>query len=112
MTTSSAVRFQIVGTPGRRVVTVSPAGRPDLHLPRLSPARPVGPGRTGAAASCRVVSPERRSAWLAVKVAVVSLLALAGGAVSAAQLVDGFVSPDPAVAYVPGDPAWAHVTQP
>ncbi|GAA4903136.1 hypothetical protein GCM10025789_22430 [Tessaracoccus lubricantis] len=111
MATTSALRFQVVGTPRRRVVTLSPAARPEPHLPRLHPARTALPGRTAAPASCRVVSPEPRSPWLVAKVAVVSLLALVGGAVSAVELVDAVAAPDPATAYVAGDPAWAHVTQ-
>ena len=46
-----------------------------------------------------------------MKVAVVGLLAAVGVAVTAAQFV-GMSQPDPAVQYVAGDPAWAHVSQP
>ena len=51
------------------------------------------------------------SRLLAVKVAAVGLLAAVGVAVTAAQFV-GTSQPDPAVQYVAGDPAWAHVSQP
>lgn len=112
MTTLSAVRYQVVGTPRRRVVTASPAARPELQLPQAHPSRPARPGRVAPVASCSVVSPEPRTPWLAAKVAVVAVLAVVGGAVSAAQLVDGAVSPDPSLGYVAGDPAWAHVTHP
>lgn len=113
MTTSSAVRFQVVGTASRRVIAASPGARPALHLPQAHPSRPAAPGRTRVVASCAVGRPAApRSPWLAAKVAVVSLLAVFGGAVSVTQLVGGAVSPDPAVQYVAGDPGWAHVTQP
>ncbi|HHT11812.1 MAG TPA: hypothetical protein GX013_01395 [Propionibacterium sp.] len=113
MTTSNAVRFQVVGTPRRRVVAVSPGARPDLHLLQAHPARQAAPGRTSAVAACAVSRPAAvQSPWLAAKVAVVSLLAVVGGAVSVTQLIGGAVNPDPSVQYVAGDPGWAHVAQP
>lgn len=113
MTTQSAVRFQVVGTPGRRVVATSPVARPAVHLPQARPARQAAPGRAAAVASCAVVRPAAaRSPWLAVKVAAVSVLAVLGGAVSVTQLVGDAIHPDPAVEYVAGDPGWVHVTHP
>lgn len=110
MTTSSALRFEVVGTPSRRVVAVSPASRPDLHLPVAHPPRAAGPGRAARIAACRVARPRPRNAWLAAKVAIVSALAVVGGAVSVAQLADWGV--DPALDHVAGDPGWGHVTHP
>lgn len=112
MATLSAVRYQVVATPRRRIVTASPAARPGLQPPQAHPARTAAPGRIVRAASCRVSRPEPRSPWLAVKVTVVAALAVLGGAVSVGELVGGVVSPDPVFGYVAGDPAWAHVTQP
>ena len=110
MTTSSALRFEVVGARGRRVVATSPATRPDLRLPCAHPVHPAVPGRSRTVSACAVARPERRSTWLTVKVALVSALAVIGGTVSAVQLVG--TGPDPAVEYVPGHPAWAHVTHP
>ncbi|MDO5676643.1 MAG: hypothetical protein Q4G35_03935 [Propionibacteriaceae bacterium] len=112
MTTSNAIQFQVVGTPSRRVVAVSPAVRPELRLPQAHPARVPAPGRIGSVASCAVSRPQARSPWMIAKVVVVGVLAIVGGAVSTAQLVGDVISPDPSFEYVAGDPAWAHVTQP
>lgn len=106
---TAAVRYH-VGAPSRRPVTTAPAARPDLRVPLGRPASLPAPGRRASVASCAVASPEPRQRWLAVKVIAVSLLALAGGAVSVAQLAS--TGPDPAFEYVAGDPAWAHVAQP
>ena len=111
MTATSTVRFQVVDTGARRLVTVSPAGRPGAAGPQAHPSRPIAPGRVGAVASCHVSRPAPVSPLLAMKVAVVGLLAAVGVAVTAAQVV-GMSQPDPAVQYVAGDPAWAHVSQP
>lgn len=109
MTTTSTSRGRIAG---RQIVVGSPAARPAVRLPRAHPARPAAPGAISAVKSCAVGAPEPRSPWLALKVAAVSVLAVVGGAVSVAQFVGGATAPDPAVQYVAGDPAWAHVTQP
>lgn len=109
MAASTAVRFQVVDRGSRRVVTVSPAGRPELDGPVAHPARPASPGRVRPVASCTVVRPRPR--MLALRVAVVGLVAAAGVGASVAQFVQN-AQPDPAVGYVAGDPAWAHVTQP
>lgn len=111
MTATSTVRFQVVDTGARRLVTVSPAGRPGPGGPQAHPSRAISPGRVGAVASCRVSRPAPVSRLLAVKVAAVGLLAAVGVAVTASQFV-GVSQPDPAVQYVAGDPAWAHVSQP
>mgnify|MGYP001429684020 CR=1 FL=1 len=47
----------------------------------------------------------------ALKPGIKGLLAAVGVAMTAAQFV-GMSQPDPAVQYVAGDPAWAHVSQP
>lgn len=111
MTASSAVSYKVVDAGARRVVTVSPARRRELGSPVAHPARPVAPGRVGSVASCSVSRPAAPSPWLAVKVAVVGALVVAGSVVSAAQFVSN-AQPDPATQYVAGDPAWAHVTAP
>lgn len=109
MTTASAVRFQVAESGARRVVVS--AGRPDLRSPKAHPARPVSAGRVGSATSCVVDRPEpKASPWLMLKVAAVGLIAVIGGAVSVQGLV--LAEPDPALEYVAGDPAWAHVTLP
>ena len=95
----------------RTTARTSPSARPVLGLPLTSPAAPRVVGRTGAATSCRVVSPAgRRSAFvLKVKVAVVAVVALVGVGVSAAEF-SSWTQPDPTVDYIAGDPAWAHVS--
>ncbi|MHA6511592.1 hypothetical protein [Tessaracoccus sp. Z1128] len=108
MTASRALSFRVVDAGARRVVTVSPAGRPELGGPLARPSRPVSPGRVGGVASCRVTRPVLP--FLALKVVAVGLLASVGAAVSAAQFVD--MSQEPATRYVAGDPAWAHVAAP
>lgn len=55
---------------------------------------------------------QHTSPWLTVKVALVSALAVIGTAVSAAQLITDVTPPHGPAGYVPGDPAWAHVTSP
>ncbi len=108
MAASTAVRFQVVGSGPRRVVAVSPVARPEFGGPVAHPARPVAPGRIRPAASCAVERP-RRSPWLAVRVALVGVVAAVGAVASVAQFVEN-AQPDPALGYVAGDPAWAHVT--
>lgn len=106
-------RYQVVGTVGRRSAAVSPVARPDLRLLQRHPARRPAAGRVGRVSSCAPVAPQRaHSPWLAVKLAAVSLLTVVGGAVSVSQLTAGAMTPSPAVEFVAGDPAWAHVTQP
>ena len=51
MTATSTVRFQVVDTGARRLVTVSPAGRPGPGGPQAHPSRAISPGRVGAVAS-------------------------------------------------------------
>lgn len=109
MAATQAVSFKVVHAGARRVVTVAPAGRPDLAGPLARPARPVAPGRVGTVASCQVARPPMASPLLALKVALVGILAAVGLTVSAAQFV-GMGQVDPATDYVAGDPAWAHVT--
>ena len=108
MTATSTVRFQVVDAGARRLVTVSPAGRPGPGGPQAHPSRAISPGRVGAVASCQVSRPAPVPLLLAVKVAAVGLLAAVGVAVSAGQFVE-MSRPDPATQYVAGDPAWAHV---
>lgn len=96
-----------VRTPAR----TSPVARPA----RSGPGLPAGPvravGRTAGVSSCHVISPASR--WgvlvLKLKVTAVAVVALVGVGVSAAEL-STWTQPDPAVDYVAGDPAWAHVT--
>lgn len=109
--TTNAVSFKVAQSGTRRVVVTAPAGRPDLHVPSAHPRRPVAPGRVGAAASCSVSRPAAKaSPLLALKVAAVGALAVLGTVVSWQNLTP--VEPDPALEYVAGHPAWAHVSQP
>ncbi len=96
-----------VRTPSR----TSPAARRVLRGPLASPSAPRITGRTAAASSCRVISPADRREGLVLKfkVAAVAVVALVGLGVSAAEL-SSWTQPDPAVDYVAGDPAWAHVS--
>lgn len=114
MTTSNAVNFHIVGAGSRRSVAVSPASRPDLRLLLARPRRRVAPGRVGAVTSCVAARPAVRAPWLRWKVAAVGALVVFGTAVAVPQYVAMLDTshPDPALGYVAGDPAWAHVTQP
>lgn len=109
MTAAQAVSFKVVHAGARRVVTVSPAGRPELAGPLARPARPAAPGRVGTVSSCQVARPATASPLLALKVAFVGILAAVGLTLSAAQFV-GMAQVDPATDYVAGDPAWAHLT--
>ena len=96
---------------GRRRVATSPGARPGLRLLQVRPKRRGFAGRPVAVASCNVSRVPRVSAWVAVRVALVAALTVAGGAVSVARITAD-MAPDPARQYVAGDPAWAHVTQP
>jgi len=108
---TAAVSFRVVDAGARRVVAVSPAGRPELRLAQAHPGRGVRPGCVSRASSCSVDRRGRGSVLLSLKVAAVALLAVAGGVVSVSQLVADAVA-EPSGGYVAGDPAWAHVTQP
>ena len=108
---AAAVSFRVINAGTRRLVTTSPSHRPDLRLAPAHPKRPAQPGRVVQVASCAVARPVVRSRWVVLKVAVVSVLAVLGSAVSVSQLVAN-ATPDPAREYVAGDPAWAHVDQP
>ncbi len=91
------------------MVTVSPAGRPELRGTPGPPGEGPAPGRVGTVSSCQVARPATASPLLALKVAFVGILAAVGLTLSAAQFV-GMAQVDPATDYVAGDPAWAHVT--
>ena len=108
---AAAVSFQVVDAGSRRVVTVSPAGRPDLRLPMAHPKRGERPGSTSRVALCVASRPAPRSPWLVAKMALIGALTVVGGAVCVGQFVAN-ATPDPAFEYVAGDPGWAHVTQP
>lgn len=87
-----------------------PAARPRegaLARPLTAPR----PGRTRAVASCEVSSarPVVADWWLRAKVALVALVALGGATVAVAEFAT-WTQPDPAVSFVEGDPAWAHVS--
>lgn len=106
---ANAVQFQVASTGTRRVVKTAPLARPQLRAPQAHPARYAAPGRSAAVASCaHVTQPVKRSPWLAVKMVAVGLLAAVGTTVSVQQFV-AMGEPNPAVEYVAGDPAWAHV---
>lgn len=109
MTASAAVRYQVIDAGHRRLVTVSPAGRPELGGPVARAARPALPGRVRTASSCRVARPV--SGWMALKVAGVGILTAVGMAVAGLQFAE-MASAEAPTGYVAGDPAWAHVSQP
>ena len=99
-------------TGSRRAHGSVPLARPELGGPSAPRVARIGAVRPAPAASaCRVVSPEVRRAGvvLRVKVATIALVALVGLGASAAE-VSSWSNPDPAVDYVAGDPAWAHVS--
>lgn len=94
----------------RRTGAGGPVGRPRQG----AVARPLSsprPGRTRAIAACDVASPRpvARDWWLRVKVGLVAVVALGGATVAVAEFA-AWSQPDPAVSYVEGDPAWAHVS--
>lgn len=99
------------GTGVRTSVRTSPRARPVPGGPTATPAAQLVPRRSDAVASCRVMSPaaRRTGVVLRLKVSVVALVALVGIAVSAAEF-SSWTEVDPALDYVAGDPAWAHVT--
>lgn len=105
-----------VSAPGPRMVVTSP-GRTRSGVPGSRPApgpmaRPVGtpsPGRTRSAVACTVQPRPSNPLLLRVKVGAVAALALLGLGASAAEFAT-WTAPDPAVEYVQGDPAWAHVS--
>ncbi len=109
-TARSSARTTVRTGAGVRTRT-SPAARPVRGGPNASPASPRVVGRTAAASSCRVVSPVGGQSALVLKfkVAVVAVVALVGLGMSAAEF-SSWTQPDPAVDYVAGDPAWAHVS--
>lgn len=96
----------------RRPHGSSPLARPVLGGPGAAPSRRRTEGRLDvSAASCRVASPGARRAGLVLKLKVIAvgLVALVGVGASAAEFVS-WSQPDPAVDFVAGDPAWAHVS--
>lgn len=111
---SGTVRTTLRPVPGvGRAHGSAPLARPELGGPsgtRAARSSVVRPG-SAAVAACRVVWPEVRRAGvvLRVKVATIALVALVGLGASAAE-ISSWANPDPAVEYVAGDPAWAHVT--
>lgn len=108
---TAAVTFKVVDAGSRRIVATSPVSRPDLRLPRAHPRRVGSAGVVAGVSSCAVARPLRSSRWVAVKLAVVGVLAVAGGVVSLAQFAAD-AAPEAPSGYVAGDPAWSHVSQP
>ncbi|GAB3814013.1 hypothetical protein GCM10028820_09410 [Tessaracoccus terricola] len=92
--------------PGRR--PVAPGGRPRVEPPLARPVVGPRPGRGRSVAACRVGPRPRGQFLLGLKVATVAVLAVVGIGASVAEFVS-WESPNPAVEYVQGDPAWAHV---
>ena len=111
-TARSSVRTSAPNGDGVRVPTrVSPTARPSQGG-SVAPGRPVRlAGRSATASSCRVVSPVARRSGLVLKlkVAAVAVVAVVSVALTAAEF-STWSQPDPAVDYVAGDAAWAHVT--
>lgn len=69
------------------------------------------PGRNLRPVGCDGVLEARRAGmgvWLRIKVFVAVALMVVGFGVSVAEMAS-WAHPDPAVEYVKGDPAWAHV---
>ena len=108
---AAAVTFRVIDAGERRVVAVSPAGRPEVCLPHAHPRREVRPGGVARAASCTVARAPRVSPWMSLKVAAVALLVVAGGVASVSQFISDAAA-EQSRGYVAGDPAWSHVTQP
>lgn len=111
-TARSSARTTVRTGAGVRTSTrTSPTARPLRGGPTTSPVAPRVVGRTAATSSCRVVSPagRREALVLKLKVAAVAVVALVGVGVSTAEFAS-WAEPDPAVDYVAGDPAWAHVS--
>ena len=110
MTAAQAVSFKVVHAGARRVVTVSPAGRPELAATPGPPgeARRAWPGRA-LSSSCQVARPATASPLLALKVAFVGILA-AVGSPCLPPSSSAWPSRIRRRTYVAGDPAWAHVT--
>lgn len=84
-----------------------------LTVPVARPARTrrtPRPAARASVASCKVSRPrfDFSGLWLRVKVAAVAVLAVAGTVVSVAEFTS-WSQADPAVEYVEGHPAWAHV---
>lgn len=105
----------VVAAPGTRTVPTTPTrrrtapgGRPALGRPVARSTVGLTPGSGRSAAACRVEGRTRPQFLLGLKVATVALLAVVGLGASAAEFAT-WGSPDPAVEYVQGDPAWAHV---
>ena len=105
-----------VAAPGTRTVTttprrrpLAPGGRPELRNPVARPSRSFAPdaSRRSVAACSRTIRP-RRQFILGLKVATVALLAVVGVGASVAEFAS-WETPNPAVEYVQGDPAWVHV---
>lgn len=104
---TAAVRFQVVESGARRVVTVSPATRPDLRLPVAHPSRPLASGRSAKVASCVASRPAAGGGWwLGVKVALVGLVAVAGAGVAGVQIHANVTAEPPAGVALAGDPVW------
>lgn len=110
-TARSSARTTVRAGDGVRRPVNAPVARPVLGAPVSSPASPRIVGRTAAPSSCRVVSPvgRRDGLVLKLKVAAVAVVALVGVGVSGAEF-SSWAQPDPAVDFVAGHPAWAHVS--
>ena len=110
-TARSSARATIRTGAGVRTRSTSPSARPRVARSTTSPVFSRPAGRTAAASSCRVVIPAARRDALALrlKVAAVAVVALVGMGVSGAEF-SSWADPDPAVDFVAGDPAWAHVS--
>lgn len=108
---SSARTSGTISTGTHRQRGSAPLARPQLARTRASSlARTASRGSIHSSA-CHVTSPAalRAGLFLKVKVATVVVLALVGAGVSVAEFAS-WSEVDPAVEFVAGDPAWAHVT--
>lgn len=100
------------GTGARRGAwTASP--RTAARTPLARPVRGLTPGHTRTTASCSLVVPAARprvDIVTGLKVSLVAVVALVGAVASGVEFAS-WAEPDPAVEYVAGDPAWAHVAR-
>ena len=111
-TLASTARTSVnTGAGTRKQRGAAPQARPEFGGPTATPLARATTRRSAGVAACRVTSPtaRRASLLLKLKVGVVAAVALVGVGVSTAEFAT-WTHADPAVEFVAGDPAWAHVT--
>ncbi|MDO5735917.1 MAG: hypothetical protein Q4P15_05535 [Propionibacteriaceae bacterium] len=111
-TVRTATRTTVTTGKGvRRPRGAAPVARPQLGGPHASPSPRPAVRRSASPVACRVTSPAAQPVGLVLrfKVVAVALVALVGVGVCTAEFAS-WSQVDPAVEYVAGHPAWAHVT--